>query len=200
MRFPEGLLTCRPGTSQEGSPSSCTVPGTGSQCRSRIWPLRTWYSSAIPRSLLSGSSAPSSAEPFCPSWELLLESMLLLWDESLESSSPRSMVTGMDAARRRLELCAVEKAERECSKKAGRGAGGSRDLPHITLSPSARDRRARQQGHHYSREHGEGSGTGVSEGKLLCFHLQDTKKAALHLLFSLSLPLFHPRAFKAPSS
>lgn len=113
MRFPEGPLACRLETSQEGSSSPRTVPGTGSQCRSRVWPLRTWYSSAIPTSLLSGSSAPSSVEPFWPSWELLPESVLLLRDESRESSSVRSMVVmGMDGAERRLELCGAEGAER----------------------------------------------------------------------------------------
>lgn len=112
-RFPEGPLARRLGTSQEGLSSPRTGPGAGSQCRSRVWPLHTWYSSAIPTSLPSGSSAPSSAEPFCPSWELLPESVLLLRDESRESSSVRSMVvTGMDVARRRLELCAAEGAER----------------------------------------------------------------------------------------
>lgn len=98
-------------------------------CRSRVHPLRTWYSSATPMSLLSDSSVPSSAEPFCPSWELLPESVLLLRDESWESSSVRSMVTGVDTAERRLELCMAEAGEGECSRERDRG---SRDLSHIT--------------------------------------------------------------------
>lgn len=83
----------------------------------------------MPMSLLSDSSVPSSAEPFCPSWELLPESVLLLRDESWESSSVRSMVTGVDTAERRLELCMAEAEECECSRESDRG---SRDLPHIT--------------------------------------------------------------------
>lgn len=83
----------------------------------------------MPMSLLSDSSVPSSAEPFCPSWELLPESVLLLQDESWESSSVRSMVTGVDTAERRLELCMAEAEECECSRERDRG---SRDLPHIT--------------------------------------------------------------------
>lgn len=107
-------------------------------CRSGVQPPHTWYSSAMPMSLLSDSSAPSSAEPFCPSWELLPESVLLLRDESWESSSVRSMVTGVDTAERRLELCMAGGEERECSRERGRG---SRDLsriithPRITSSP-----------------------------------------------------------------
>lgn len=81
------------------------VPAAGCRHRVRVWPLSTWYSSAAPTSLLSCSSVPSSVVPFCPSWELLPDRVLLLRDESRESSSVRSMVTGVGAAERRLETC-----------------------------------------------------------------------------------------------
>lgn len=199
MRFPEGPLACRLGTSQEGSSSPRTVPGTGFWCRSRVWPLRTWYS--IPASLLSGSSAPSSADPFCPSWELLPESVLLLRDESRESSSVRSMVvTGMDVAERRLELCAEEGAECECGRKVGRGAGGSRDLPHVTPRPSAGDWRggARDRGTATARNGGEVSELGRLRENCSAFTCKTHRKWCATCSLPFSSPQFTPGCSKHP--
>lgn len=93
---------------------------------------------------------------------------------------------------------------------AGRGDRGSRDLPHVTPSPTSPP--APQPG---TGEQGEGrwgagmllqSGMetrariGVSEGELLCFYLQDAQKAVQHLLSSPFLYPFTPGWFKAPSS
>lgn len=60
----------------------------------------------------------------------------------------------------------------------GGGPGGSRDLPHVTSSPTSPR----------SRERGGGPRAGASEGEPLCFYLQDAENGAPLVCFPFPLP------------
>lgn len=171
-------------------PSHCPAHGEGEAHRGEAaehGAPRTWYSSAIPASRLSGSSATSSAEPFWPSWELLPEIVLLLCDESRESSSVRSMVVRTGMADRLLELCT---GERGVSTRGERGERSRREqVPRLPLptshppNPCSQGLESKEQGHccGWAWMGGEGPGPGTSTGVLLSFvgHRQQGNSCSL---------------------
>lgn len=185
-------------------PSHCPAHGEGEADRGEAaehGAPRTWYSSAIPASRLSGSSAASSAEPFWPSWELLPESVLLLCDESRESSSVRSMVVRTGMADRLLELCT---GERGVSTRGERGERSRREqVPRLSLqishppSPCSQGLESKEQGHccGWAWMGGEGPGPGTSTGVLLSFVGHTDCRATLALFHSLPRS---SQAVKAP--